>query len=720
VVTARFSRSVTGLHCLLVVALSACPQTNPTPALISISPGTATREGPAFTLTVNGSNFVSGSSIQWNGYIRTTTFVSSAQLTAQIFTADILVAQTYNVTVGNPNPGGGTSNSLPFDVPCVLANQGPASAQKHGRIGAIYFDGWSGALTNFQFNGMVNGPYRGREPLSGWQDSNQCAIEQQLVWAHSFGLSFFVFDWYFKATAGDTTENLNSALQVTYGLADRHGMQFGILYVNHDVFIVKPSDWTTAVGEWMAYMTDPDYIRVSGKPLFVVYDSGQMRQTFGSSAATAAALDELRSAAQANGLPGVYIVGDFFVGAGALDTDGEFPDLSFALEDGYDAVSMYGNGGELPLSISGMQPFSVLADVANWIWDEGGVKSPVSFIPLVSDGYDPRPASADHDPNRPIYWVSHSPQEFASLVLDGITWAESNPRVRPEPPPTPPIILISCWNELSNGAYLVPTLDDGTSYGDSLAAVLASPPTQVHSILTLAATKIDAGPPYLAFGTLFDELGNPISGEVSVTVQALDGPGTVERYSASSVVPPGAVTAYVVAEANRDNLGPGEAVVTLYEADFQQPGDTSSRIPNGDFSAGAASWSFLGPVKYVVAEDGGTAIRLAADAGEQAWTGSLQYSVSADAGFSSGFVARVAPISAGNGQWLVAFFGASNNFVAGTTIPFASGHVFAGIATTDAGAFSIGLDSFGSASLEIEATYDGGSVYWPAYARVRR
>src|SRR5262249_38819072 len=157
--------------------------------------------------------------------------------------------------------------------------------------------------TAFNFKGLVDSPYQGREPLSGWQDNNQCAIEQQLAWAHSFGLSFFVFDWFFNVDLSKTTGvDLNSALKITLGLADRHGMQFAILYVNQDPFVVAPSDWSTAVAQWVGYMTDPDYVRIDGKPLFVVIDMRRMRTTFGSSTATVAAFDELRRAAEAKGL----------------------------------------------------------------------------------------------------------------------------------------------------------------------------------------------------------------------------------------------------------------------------------------------------------------------------------------------------------------------------------------------------------------------------------
>jgi hypothetical protein len=67
-------------------------------------------------LTVTGTDFVAGSTVQWNGSGRPTTFVSSTQLTAQISMADVASPGTANITVFNPAPGGGTSNALVFTI----------------------------------------------------------------------------------------------------------------------------------------------------------------------------------------------------------------------------------------------------------------------------------------------------------------------------------------------------------------------------------------------------------------------------------------------------------------------------------------------------------------------------------------------------------------------------------------------------------------------------
>ncbi|HTM69053.1 MAG TPA: hypothetical protein VL426_07220, partial [Candidatus Binatia bacterium] len=91
-------------------------QANPAPSTTSLSPSSATAGGSSFTLTVNGANFVAGSTVRWNGSDRTTTFVSASQLTASIPSSDITTAGTATVTVFNPAPGGGLSPGQTFTI----------------------------------------------------------------------------------------------------------------------------------------------------------------------------------------------------------------------------------------------------------------------------------------------------------------------------------------------------------------------------------------------------------------------------------------------------------------------------------------------------------------------------------------------------------------------------------------------------------------------------
>src|SRR4030095_7037715 len=66
--------------------------TSATATLTSLSPNSAVAGAQPFTLTVNGTGFVAGTTVRWDGAPRTTTFVSSGQLTAQITASDISTA----------------------------------------------------------------------------------------------------------------------------------------------------------------------------------------------------------------------------------------------------------------------------------------------------------------------------------------------------------------------------------------------------------------------------------------------------------------------------------------------------------------------------------------------------------------------------------------------------------------------------------------------------
>jgi len=101
----------------LLVTATAHAQTNPVPFVNQpLVPAAAVPGGPAFTLTVNGTGFVPGSVVNWDGSARATNFVSVGKLTATILASDIATAATASVTVFNPAPGVGTSNVAFFQV----------------------------------------------------------------------------------------------------------------------------------------------------------------------------------------------------------------------------------------------------------------------------------------------------------------------------------------------------------------------------------------------------------------------------------------------------------------------------------------------------------------------------------------------------------------------------------------------------------------------------
>ncbi len=84
---------------------------NPVPVLGNVAPGSFS-EGTT-TVTVDGSQFVYGAQISWNGAAIPTTWVSNTELVAQIAEP---TPGTYPLTVTNPNPGSASAPPIPLKV----------------------------------------------------------------------------------------------------------------------------------------------------------------------------------------------------------------------------------------------------------------------------------------------------------------------------------------------------------------------------------------------------------------------------------------------------------------------------------------------------------------------------------------------------------------------------------------------------------------------------
>jgi hypothetical protein len=112
---------------------------NPTPVLASVSPMSVA--AGSFSITVTGSNFVSGAQVELAGTALTTTFTSSTQLSASGSEA---TAGTYAITVVNPNPGSSSSNQVSLQVTSQSSGNPPpppppsvCSAMQPGQEGSL-------------------------------------------------------------------------------------------------------------------------------------------------------------------------------------------------------------------------------------------------------------------------------------------------------------------------------------------------------------------------------------------------------------------------------------------------------------------------------------------------------------------------------------------------------------------------------------------------------
>ncbi len=138
----------------LAISYGATILLNPTPMISSLSPPSTTATDTAFTLQVNGANFVPGATVYFGGQARITTFVNSGQLNASILASDVDNDGTAVVFVFNPLPGGGASTSVEFPVAALapaISFINPSSVAAGGSAFALFVNG-----SNFVTDSVVN------------------------------------------------------------------------------------------------------------------------------------------------------------------------------------------------------------------------------------------------------------------------------------------------------------------------------------------------------------------------------------------------------------------------------------------------------------------------------------------------------------------------------------------------------------------------------------
>ena len=389
----------------------------------------------------------------------------------------------------------------------------PASkASPAARVGAFYFDGWSGKLGNFHWGGLLGTEYSGRRPLSGWTDDRPDAVDTQLRWAHAAGISFFVFDWYHEPDPGNGP--INMAFETYWKLPDHSDVEAAIAYVNQPGFVIPPEKWSAAVESWVAnYFTKRDYVRVNGRPLLVILDESLFIRQWGGAVGANNAIAELQAAARRHGLPGVFVVGGRYLDWNSeqcfprcIETDSDFASVR------YDAITEF----SYPYILDprdGPRPYSEVAAAIKRTWGTIADRSPFAHIPSVMAGFDPRPMLLAGQVQRPEdggwpllnghqTWFVTTPADVGGLVGDAIEWVRRHPAMRVEANPASPIVLIQSWNELQEGAILVPTDANGYAYGQAIAAALGIPwtPPPKRSLTTSDSDRgtVTSKPPGIA------------------------------------------------------------------------------------------------------------------------------------------------------------------------------------------------------------------------------
>jgi hypothetical protein len=327
------------------------------------------------------------------------------------------------------------------------------------RVGAYWWDGW------FEGSPYIREPltreFKDREPIWGWRDDSQTAVDTSIRLAARYGVDFFAFLWYpetdWKFPGGQPSGVMNNGLN--YYLASRVPERERVGFLLMIAHAPKSQDWERACRVWArTYWSHERYVRVEGRPAVFFYDLAALGDKLGGRDRVRPALQTLRRIAREEHCPDPFLV---------LRAQGQEP--ARLRELGFDGATDYAIAYT---PTAGEHPYADLVATGQKRWAAYAGRR-CNYIPSVTAGWDGRPRAWMRKKYY-AYWYRRSPSEFGAFVRDGLAWLRSHP----QDVPTTPLLMVYAWNEVDEGGAICPTRQDGPAYLDALQAAINMPGEQ--------------------------------------------------------------------------------------------------------------------------------------------------------------------------------------------------------------------------------------------------
>lgn len=341
----------------------------------------------------------------------------------------------------------------------------------------LYGPGWMEYVLMRGCRPWFAGHHQPRQPMLGELDEREPATwERYNALAADHGIDVFIWDWYWYGDEPVFQEALDEGFLRS---SNNHRMKFAVMWTNHPWPIWYPTvqvdgtnrrihaldapEQPNQVWRSLSYMIaryfhQPNYWQIDGKPVLVIWEAQRLCATFGI-AGTRQLFDELRAFAGKLGHAGIHI-------HASQGSHQVFDDVAAM---GFDSYGLYNTivmaGSRRPIEEELPHYGVVAADVVQKLWPETAARAPIPFFPSVSPGWDSSPRLVQPErtgeANRKIWpastiVVDETPAAFEALVRASFAYLNARPAV-------PPVLTIGCWNEWTEGHYLLP--DTRLGYG---------------------------------------------------------------------------------------------------------------------------------------------------------------------------------------------------------------------------------------------------------------
>ena len=311
--------------------------------------------------------------------------------------------------------------------------------------------------------------YWKREPVWGYiNEADPAVMEMEINQAVKHGVNVFIFDWYWYDGRPfmETTLN-NGFLQAE----NRNDMQFYLMWANHDVLNL----WDTRLYDceedniiWRGqvdrdefekickrniekYFKQPNYYKIDGKPVFMIYDIKVLIDGLGGFEQTVDALNWFTEETKKAGFPGL----DLQLTTWAPNLDYSGLDGNKTFEPGNDFVNKLGFDSMTHYQFAHFNwmdaEYSDIVKDAIKEWKKLDKEFDVPYYPHVSVGWDNSPRTRESAVSR-----NNTPEEFQKALQAAKDFVDARPDLHP-------LITINSWNEWTETSYLQP--DNVYGYG---------------------------------------------------------------------------------------------------------------------------------------------------------------------------------------------------------------------------------------------------------------
>ena len=311
-----------------------------------------------------------------------------------------------------------------------------------------------------------------RKPLWGYQnEADPMVMQQQIREASEHGVNVFIYDWYWY----DNRPFLENCLRDGFLRAEnREQMRFYLMWANHDAnhyWNIDLSDdfgdtviWKGSVGREGfetvtsrvidTFFSEPNYYKINGCPVFMIYDVNNLVCGLGGIEATKAAIASFREKTKAAGFPDLHlqftIWGENAVNLSGFDSHMQGSTKEIVSLLGADSVSHY----QFVHFTDVDRDYNEIIEDVRAEWRRIDKEYSVPYFPHISCGWDNNPRFRRFAPNI----VKNNTPENVKRALG---YARKYVDAHPELPA--PLITVNSWNEWTETSYLQP--DDLYGYG---------------------------------------------------------------------------------------------------------------------------------------------------------------------------------------------------------------------------------------------------------------